>query len=99
MSQRFTPRIPAGRSPAHSPFLIRLLSAPPGHRSLAWAGACLALARQVWPQGLRGHAKCNMGFSQQHCAEIGAAGAGALSTGAERRRVRDKKEREGRLRG
>ncbi len=89
MSQRFIPRIPAGHSPTHSPPLVRLLSATPGHGSLAWAGACLALARQVWPQGLRGHAKCNMGFSQQRCAEIGAAGAGAPSTGAERRRERE----------
>lgn len=90
MSQRFTPRIPAGLSPAHSPPLIRLLSAPPGHGSLAWAGACLAFARQVWPQGLRGHAKCNMGSGQQCWAEIGAAGAGVPSTGAERRRERER---------
>lgn len=45
--------------------LIRLRSTPPGRRSLAWAAACLAFARQVWPQGLKGHAKCNMGSGQQ----------------------------------
>lgn len=100
MSQRFTPRIPAGLSPAHSSLLICLLLSPTGHGSLAWAGACLAFARQVWPQGLRGHAKCNMGSSQQCWAEIEAAGAGELSTGAERRdRVGDKKDRGGRLEG
>lgn len=93
MSQHITPRIPAGLSPAHRPPLIRLLSTS-GHRGLPWAGACLALTRQVWPQGLRGHAKCNMGSSQKRRAETGAAGAEALNTGAEKNRKRGKKERE-----
>lgn len=93
MSQHITPRIPAGLSPAHRPPLICLLSTS-GHRGLPWAGACLALTRQVWPQGLRGHAKCNMGSSQKRRAETGAAGAEALNTGAEKNRERGKKERE-----
>lgn len=67
MSQRFTARTLAGLPmAAHSSMLIRPLWAPPGHGSLAWVGARLAFARQVWPRGLRGHAKCNMGRGQRH---------------------------------
>lgn len=84
----FTLNISADLPPACSALLIRLRSTPPGRRSLAWAAACLAFARQVWPQGLKGHAKCNMGSGQQCWAEIGAAGAGELSTGAKGRKER-----------
>lgn len=95
MNQHNTPRIPAGLSPGHSPPLMRLLLTH-GHRSLPWVGACLGLARQAWPQVLRGHAKCNTGSGQHLWAEMGAAGAAALTTGAEgKRRERYKKDREG----
>lgn len=45
-----------------------------GHESLPCTGACLALARQVWPQVLRGHAKRNKGAGQQCWAEMSSWG-------------------------
>lgn len=50
-------------------------------------------ARPGRPRGLKGHAKCNMGSGQQRRAEIGAAGAGELRTGAKGRERRDERGR------